>query len=221
MSTYLAAILGLCALTTPSVAAVVFRTQPPQLSQETQPPLAAAPSNSPQDTPQNGAPTSPSTEPPPPGAEPQSAPAATPAPEAAQEPQKAKPEAAAKKPDSQTKAPSRKRRHRKSAASSTATPGKKVVRNGGTIDPAVQLAPGISAEQASSQRQNTTQLLAATDANLKQISSRPMNSSQQDSVNQIRKYMEQARTAEQAGDVERAHNLASKALLLSDDLVKR
>ena len=85
----------------------------------------------------------------------------------------------------------------------------------------VQLAPGMSAEQASSQRQNTTQLLAATDANLKQISSRPMNSSQQDSISQIRKYMEQAKAAEQAGDVERAHNLASKALLLSDDLVKQ
>ncbi len=84
----------------------------------------------------------------------------------------------------------------------------------------IQLAPGVSAEQASSQRQNTTQLLAATDANLKQIASRTMNSSQQDSISQIRKYMEQAKAAEQAGDVQRAHNLASKALLLSDDLVK-
>ena len=79
----------------------------------------------------------------------------------------------------------------------------------------------MSAEQASSQRQNTTQLLAATDANLKQISSRPMNASQQASVDQIRKYMEQAKAAEQAGDVQRAQNLASKALLLSDDLVKQ
>jgi hypothetical protein len=78
----------------------------------------------------------------------------------------------------------------------------------------------MSPEQASSQRQSTTQLLAATDANLKQISSRPMNSSQQDSISQIRKYMEQAKAAEQAGDVERAYNLASKALLLSNDLVK-
>jgi hypothetical protein len=47
-----------------------------------------------------------------------------------------------------------------------------------------------------------------------------MNSSQQDSISQIRKYMEQAKAAEQAGDVERAYNLASKALLLSNDLVK-
>lgn len=78
----------------------------------------------------------------------------------------------------------------------------------------------MSAEQASRQRQNTTQLLAATDTNLKQISSRQLNPSQQDSVSQIRKYIEQAKAAEQAGDVQRAHNLASKALLLSDDLAK-
>ena len=79
----------------------------------------------------------------------------------------------------------------------------------------------MSPEQASNQRQNTTQLLAATDANLKQISSHPINPSQQASVSQIRKYMEQAKAAEQAGDVQRAENLASKALLLSDDLAKQ
>jgi hypothetical protein len=32
--------------------------------------------------------------------------------------------------------------------------------------------------------------------------------------------MEQAKEAEAAGDVQRAQNLASKALMLSDDLVK-
>ena len=217
MSMYLAAILGLL-LTTPSVAAVLFRLQPQQLSQETQPP--------PQDSPQNAAPASAPAEPPQSGAEPQGEPPAKPqttaTPEAAQEPQKAKPEAAAKKPASPARASNKKRRRRKTSASNcTATPPKKVVRNGGTADPAVQLAPGMSAEQASSQRQNTTQLLAATDANLKQISARPMNSSQQASVDQIRKYMEQAKAAEQAGDVQRAQNLASKALLLSDDVAKQ
>ena len=118
------------------------------------------------------------------------------------------------------KAPSKKKRHRKTCAPPAAASDKKVVRNGGTVDPVVQLAPGMSAEQASSQRQNTTQLLAATDDNLKQIASRQLSSTQQDSVSQIRKYMEQANAAEKAGDVQRAHNLASKALLLSDDLVK-
>jgi hypothetical protein len=214
MSIYLAAILGLCALTTPSIAVVADPGQAPQRSQKTSPPALAAP----QDSPENAAPATPSSQPAQPGAAPQSEPPATLTPEAAQEPP------TAKKPESQTraKAPTKKRRRRKTSAStSTATPEKKVVRNGGTADPAVQLAPGISAEQASSQRQNATQLLASTDANLKKISSRPMNSTQQASVSQIRKYMEQAKTAEQAGDVQRAQNLASKALLLSDDLAKQ
>jgi outer membrane biosynthesis protein TonB len=216
MSMYLAAILGLCALTTPSVAVVVFQAQPAEVSQETQPPVAT-PSNSPQDSTQNGAPPQPGAEP---QASPSATPQATPAPEAAQEPHK--PQTTARKPESQAKVPTKKRRRRKSAVSNpTTTPEKKVVRNGGTAAPAAQLGPSISAEQASNQRQNTSQLLAATDANLKQISSRPMNSSQQESVSQIRKYMEQAKTAEQGGDVQRAHNLASKALLLSDDLAKQ
>ncbi len=209
---YLAAILGLCGLTTPVVVAFVFPAQPAQLSQETSPP-----------PPQNAASTSPSAETAAPGAAPQSeSPAHPQTPDAVPEPQKPQPETSAKKPEPQSKTPSKKRRHRKKAATSASTsaPEKKVVRNGGTTDPAIQLAPGVSAEQASTQRQNTTQLLAATDANLKQVSARTMNSSQQDSISQIRKYMEQAKAAEHDGDVQRAHNLASKALLLSDDLVK-
>ena len=62
--------------------------------------------------------------------------------------------------------------------------------------------------------------MATTDTNLKQLSTRQLTVTQQDSVSQIRKYMEQAKTAEAAGDVQRAQNLASKALMLSDDLVK-
>jgi hypothetical protein len=215
MSTYLAAILGLFALTTPSVAAVVFAENLPQLSQDTQTPEAA-----PQDSVPKAAPVSPSAEPAQSGAEPLAEPPAPP-PEAAEEPQKTKPAAAAKKPTSQAKAHRKKRRQKTAVSDPTATPEKKVVRNGGTVDPAVQLAPSMSAEQASNQRQNTTQLLTATDANLKQISSRAMNSTQQDSISQIRQYMEQAKAAEQAGDLQRARNLASKALLLSDDLVKQ
>jgi hypothetical protein len=62
--------------------------------------------------------------------------------------------------------------------------------------------------------------LATTDTNLKQLAARQLSTTQQDSVSQIRKYMEQAKAAEDAGDVQRAQNLASKALMLSDDLVK-
>lgn len=95
-----------------------------------------------------------------------------------------------------------------------------MVRNGGTADSGTQLSPGVSDEQASRERQSTTQLLSSTDANLKQLSARQLNTTQQDSVSQIKKYMQQAKAAEEAGDVQRAQNLASKALMLSDDLVK-
>jgi hypothetical protein len=77
-----------------------------------------------------------------------------------------------------------------------------------------QLAPGVSNEQASRQRRSTTELLATTDTNLKQLASRELNRTQQDSVSQIRKYMEQAKTAEEQEST-RAQNLASKALALS------
>ena len=207
MSKYLAVILGLWALTSPRVNAAALPPVFPRFSQKIQPPDAAR-SGFVQDSPQNTGPAQS-------GAEPQSdTPKTTPVPR--------QPDASAKQqPETPTKVPSKKRRRKKTTANtSTAAPEKKVVRNGGTADPAVQLGPSVSAEQASNELQNTAQLLAATDANLKQISSRAMNSSQQDSISQIRKYMEQAKAAEQAGDVQRAYNLASKARLLSDDLVK-
>lgn len=96
------------------------------------------------------------------------------------------------------------------------------MRNGGASEPTVQIAPGgLSKQQASSQVQNTTQLLASTDANLQKLSDRRLNSSQQDTVKQIRTYMDQAKAATDAGDLQRAHNLAFKAHLLSDDLIKQ
>jgi hypothetical protein len=221
---YLATILGFCALTTPSVAVVVSPGQISPLVQENQPQTDAPPS-SPQENPQGTAPVSSPQEPSQPSGETKSEtpppPQAPPTPEATPQPQKAKPEASAKKPEPKAKTATKKRRRKHRVASTPGSaPEKKVVRNGGTADPVVQLAPGMSDEQASRQRQSTTQLLATTDANLKQISTRQLGPGQQDSVSQIRKYMEQAKAAEEAGDVQRAHNLASKALLLSDDLVK-
>jgi outer membrane biosynthesis protein TonB len=212
---YLAAILGFLVLTTPSVA-VLSPAQILLLAQDSQPPAPES---------QGTSPAGAAQEPPAPGGEPKSEappPPQTTPPDTTPPAPKTQPETPAKTPESKTKTAAKKRRRAKHTATATpgAAPEKKVVRNGGTTDPVVQLAPGMSAEQASSQRQSTTQLLATTDANLKQISTRQLGQTQQDSVSQIRKYMEQAKAAEAAGDVERAHNLASKALLLSDDLVK-
>jgi hypothetical protein len=193
---YLAIIFGLCGLT-PAFggAAAVLRAEVPALTQgsSTQQDVAAPSSQ-------------------------KSAEDKSPAGTSPQEPQPPKTtEEAQPKPTT----PAKKHRRKHTAANDpNAAPEKRVVRNGSTGDPVVQLAPGMSQEQASRQRQSTTELLAATDSNLKQISGRQLNPSQQDSVSQIRKYMEQAQAAEKVGDVQRAQNLASKALLLSDDLVK-
>lgn len=99
-------------------------------------------------------------------------------------------------------------------------PGKVVVRNGGASDDVVHLSPGGSQEQNGHNRENTDQLLATTDANLKQLSGRPLSSAQQSTVDQIHSYMRQAKSAADAGDLARAHTLAFKAHLLSDDLAK-
>ena len=122
-----------------------------------------------------------------------------------------------------TPAVSQKKRRKKQnptpAASAPAEgPTKTVVRNGSTTDPTVELSPGLPSHQASQQIRATDQLLASTDANLKALSARQLNTGQQDTVNQIKSFMEQSRTASRNGDVQRAYTLANKANMLSADL---
>ncbi len=78
----------------------------------------------------------------------------------------------------------------------------------------------MSQKQSSNQLRNTDNLLAGTESNLKQISGRTLNSVQQETVKQIHSYMDQARKAINDGDLDQGRNLAFKAHLLSDDLVK-
>ena len=99
--------------------------------------------------------------------------------------------------------------------------GKVVVRNGGVSSPTAQLAPGINEEQARHQQENTDQLLATTDSNLKRVAGRQLTPAQQSMCDQIHTYMRQAKAAAEAGDVGRAHTLAYKAHLLSDDLTRK
>jgi len=59
-----------------------------------------------------------------------------------------------------------------------------------------------------------------TEENLKKIAGRQLSSGQQQTVSQIRQFVEQAKQAVAAGDAERGHNLAVKARLLSEELTK-
>lgn len=78
---------------------------------------------------------------------------------------------------------------------------------------------GTPAEQASRQR-STDELTAVAEENMKKIAGRELSPTQQEMVTQIKQFMEQSKTAVASGDPERGHDLAMKARLLSDELVK-
>ena len=131
------------------------------------------------------------------------------------------PGAAQEKPATHVVSPAKTKPHRRRRpAGKPGAPVKVVVRNGSTHEPTVQISPTVSQQQAVQQRQNTSQLLGAAEANLKKISEQSLTAERKNIVEQIRGYIEGAKAAEKAGDMQRAQNLASKARLLSDDLVK-
>src|SRR5581483_6922059 len=86
--------------------------------------------------------------------------------------------------------------------------------------PAGQLSPGLTHDDAIHRRFSTAQLLETTEYNLKSIT-RSLNADEQATVQHIRSYIQQSRSATESGDVERAYNLALKAHLLSDELLKQ
>ncbi|HZR28084.1 MAG TPA: hypothetical protein VFA71_04835 [Terriglobales bacterium] len=100
-------------------------------------------------------------------------------------------------------------------------PNKTVVHDGGTPDASPgEILPGMDQNEAARQRNATEQLLQSTDDTLKGIS-RPLNDDERAMIEQIRNYMAQSRAAATDGDLLRANNLAVKAHLLSDALIKR
>ncbi|MGA1998997.1 MAG: hypothetical protein ABSG52_03305 [Terriglobales bacterium] len=98
-------------------------------------------------------------------------------------------------------------------------PSKTVVTEGGTQPATPQLSASMPHDRAIHQKLNTNQLLEATDYNLKSIA-RALNADEQAMLQHIRSYMQQSRDAAKDGDTERAYNLALKAHLLSDELIK-
>lgn len=121
-----------------------------------------------------------------------------------------------KLPESLKKHP---RKH-KPAAATTAEPKKIVIPQGSAPDPKAEISPRIPPAQATHEILSTNQLLSATDDNLKKISGRSLNSSQQEMLTQVLSYVQQAKSAEAAGDLQRSQNLAFKAHLLSDELAQ-
>jgi hypothetical protein len=74
--------------------------------------------------------------------------------------------------------------------------------------------------EAARQRESAEHLLGSTGGQLKQLAGRTLDARQQETVGQIRNYMDGARSALKEGDVQRASTLAEKAHLLAEDLGK-
>ncbi|MDP9161326.1 MAG: hypothetical protein M3O09_13985 [Acidobacteriota bacterium] len=104
------------------------------------------------------------------------------------------------------------------APSADEEPQKTVVQQGSTPDPNAQISPRLAPAQASRKILTTAELLASTDDNLKKVSGSQLSTSQQEMVNQIKSYVQQSKSAEDAGDLQLSQNLAFKAYLLSDEL---
>jgi hypothetical protein len=129
-----------------------------------------------------------------------------------------------KEPTKQKKKTSNSKKRPSNNQHAPAAPGqdaqKKVVHRGGTAEPNAQLTPSITEEQAARQRQNTNDLLASTDASLQKLSGRQLTQDEQETIGQIRMFMQQVKEADKEGDLQRAYKLALKAHLLSDALAK-
>jgi len=113
-----------------------------------------------------------------------------------------------------------KKRRPRTAPAPNGSPRRIVVREGGASEPAAQIVPGMPPAEATRQRQNAENLLGSTGDQLQQLAGRTLDAQQQETVGQVRNYMEGARSALKEGDVQRASTLAEKAHLLADDLVK-
>jgi hypothetical protein len=130
------------------------------------------------------------------------------------------PSSAQTQPSSPTKVPPT-ATHKKKHKTAANPPHNVVVKNGSTSDPSIQFSAPISPEQASREKQDTAGLLAKADANLQGLSGHQLNASQQDTSAQVRSYIQQAKVAEESGDLQGAHNLAVKAVLLSNELARK
>ena len=96
-------------------------------------------------------------------------------------------------------------------------PTRIVIQEGGTSAPGSGKV-GAGNDQATSQS-TTQQLIDSAEANLRNIK-RQLSAEEQTTVAQIRDLITQSQAATKEGDLAKAHNLALKARLFSDELVK-
>ncbi len=83
-----------------------------------------------------------------------------------------------------------------------------------------QISPSLPQNEAAHDQATTEQVLQSAETNLSGIK-RQLSQDEEAMVTQIKDYVNQSRQATKENDLVRAHNLATKARLLSDELAKR
>lgn len=78
----------------------------------------------------------------------------------------------------------------------------------------------MSASELAEYQRKTQKAIAAAEHNLQRAYGRQLNSDQLDLVEKIRGFLGQAREASRSADWVRARNLAEKAQVLSEELVR-
>jgi ElaB/YqjD/DUF883 family membrane-anchored ribosome-binding protein len=86
--------------------------------------------------------------------------------------------------------------------------------------PDMAIAAAVPSQQVSQQKEDTAHMVDATENALKNIT-RPLSDEEKAMRTQIQSYIQQSRKATTDGDFERAYNLAKKAQLLADALIKK
>lgn len=99
-------------------------------------------------------------------------------------------------------------------------PPRIVIQEGGADASTGQISTATGRDDAAHSTLSTAKLLESTEANLR-VLKRTLTADERATVAQIKDYMQQSRAATAQQDLVRAHNLALKAHLLSDELVKK
>ncbi len=82
------------------------------------------------------------------------------------------------------------------------------------------LSPVLSAVDEQRLRAETQQKIDGAEQRLRQIDPAKLASGQQDSLRTVQSFLDKAREAVQAQDIQRAYTLADKAYLLADELTR-
>jgi hypothetical protein len=86
--------------------------------------------------------------------------------------------------------------------------------------PAPTIAPQLTQQEFAAAQQETNQSLDIAEKNLAFTNGKKLNASQSDLVSKIKGFLKDARQAAQAGDWARARDLAKKAQVLSEELLR-